>query len=456
MACVEKRGVNNYRITVYDGYNSQGRQVKKHITWKADAGMTDYQIKKELEKQKVLFEQECRGGQAISSAIKLKDFIDLWFEKYANLNLRVTTIDNYKSLSVRVNKALGHIRLDRINPNDLNKFYGTLMGCTPQNHKTYALNFDLKAALFKANLTYRKFSKLSDIGIRTVNSVANGSNVSADNAEKIARTLHLRFEDAFRSIDNRKMNLSSKTVKHYHGFLSSVFTRAVKWGYIKDNPCERVDPPKIMRKQIECLSMDEAKTFLKGLSQECLKYQVIFSLLLYTGLRRGELLGLEWSDINEEKKTISINRTSVYIRSKGQLTDTTKNEHSIRVISISDELLSLLKSYKAEQDELKQRLGDYWVDSDRICIKDDGSPMGVGTPYSILRKLLKKYNMDAVSLHSLRHTNATIMIEAGVDLKTTSARLGHSQTSTTMNIYVHEIKSAQEQAAETISRALAF
>ena len=82
--------------------------------------------------------------------------------------------------------------------------------------------------------------------------------------------------------------------------------------------------------------------------------------------------------------------------------------------------------------------------------------MGVGTPYSILRKLLKKYNMDAVSLHSLRHTNATIMIEAGVDLKTTSARLGHSQTSTTMNIYVHEIKSAQEQAAETISRALAF
>lgn len=82
--------------------------------------------------------------------------------------------------------------------------------------------------------------------------------------------------------------------------------------------------------------------------------------------------------------------------------------------------------------------------------------MGVGTPYGILQKLIEKYNLPQVSLHSLRHTNATIMIESGTDLKTTSDRLGHSQASTTMNIYVHQIKSSNEHAAENISKALAI
>ena len=182
----------------------------------------------------------------------------------------------------------------------------------------------------------------------------------------------------------------------------------------------------------------------------------MFSILIYTGLRRGELLGLEWSDINFEKKTMSISRTSVHIRSKGIVTDTTKNEYSIREISISDELIELLKLYYQEQQELKAKLGDMWVETNRICIRDDGSPMGIGTPYNTLQKLLKKYKLPDVSLHSLRHTNATIMIESGTDLKTTSARLGHSQASTTMNIYVHQIKSSNEHAAENISKALSI
>lgn len=153
---------------------------------------------------------------------------------------------------------------------------------------------------------------------------------------------------------------------------------------------------------------------------------------------------------------MSISRTSVKIRSKGIVTDTTKNEYSIREISISDELIELLKAYYKEQQELKSKLGDLWVNTNRICIKDDGSPMGVGTPYGILKKLIEKYNLPQVSLHSLRHTNATIMIESGTDLKTTSDRLGHSQASTTMNIYVHKIKSSDEHAAENISKALSI
>ena len=455
MASIEKRG-DGYRITVYDSYNDNGRQVKRHKTWKPSADMTEYQIKKELERQCVAFEQECKSGQTLSGAIKLKEYIELWFDKYAVSHLRQTTLENYHDLSKRVYKELVHIRIDRLNPNDLNKFYASLMGYTPQNHNNYALKFDFKSILSERNISYRKFAEMSNVGIRTVNSIASGDNVSLQTAHKIADCLKLDFEKYFKPANNQKGILSSKTVKHYHSFLSSALSKAVKWGYIKDNPCDRVDPPRIQHKQIKCFTTDEAKIFLKGLSQECLKYRVMFSILIYTGLRRGELLGLEWSDINFEKKTMSISRTSVHIRSKGIVTDTTKNEYSIREISISDELIELLKLYYQEQQELKAKLGDMWVETNRICIRDDGSPMGIGTPYNTLQKLLKKYKSPDISLHSLRHTNATIMIESGTDLKTTSARLGHSQASTTMNIYVHQIKSSNEHAAENISKALSI
>ena len=129
---------------------------------------------------------------------------------------------------------------------------------------------------------------------------------------------------------------------------------------------------------------------------------------------------------------------------------------SLRTITVSPGLIDLLKDYYNEQMITKQELGDLWVDSNRICVQWNGKPMSPNTPYEILQKLLNKYGLPKVSLHSLRHTNATIMIESGVDLKTTSTRLGHSQTSTTMNIYVHQIKSANEHAAENISKVLAI
>lgn len=455
MASIEKRG-KGYRITVYDGYNDKGRQVKRHKVWRPTDDMTEYQIKKELERQCVAFEQECKSGQSLSGTIKFKEFTELWFDKYAVSHLKQTTLDNYHDLSKRVYEVLGHIRLDRLNPNDLNKFYTLLLGYAPQNHNSYAPTFDFKSFLSERNISYRRFAEMANVGIRTINSIASGNNVSLEVAYKIADCLKLNFQKSFKPANNKKGVLASKTVKHYHSFISSVLSKAVKWGYIKNNPCDRVDPPRLERKQINCFNTEQAKIFLKGLSEECLKYRVIFSILIYTGLRRGELLGLEWSDINFEKKTMSISRTSVKIRSKGIITDTTKNEYSIREISISDELIELLKEYYKEQQELKSKLGDLWVDTNRICIKDDGRPMGVGTPYGILQKLINKYNLPQVSLHSLRHTNATIMIESGTDLKTTSDRLGHSQASTTMNIYVHQIKSSNEHAAENISKALAI
>lgn len=455
MACVEKRG-NKYRITVYDGYNTDGKQVKKRKSWEPDPNMTDYQIKKELEKQCILFEQECKRGQVVNGSMKFEEFAEKWFIEYAKPNLKPTTLERYRTLTERTYKAIGHLRLDRIRPTDLTKFYVSLSGTEPNKKVSYRIKIDFKEAAHNQSLSYRCLAEVSGLGIRTINSIAHGDVVSDSTAKTISKTLNTNVDKIFETVDTKSCHLAQKTVKHYHTFISSVLERAVKWGYIYENPCKKIDSPKVDRKQIKCLTTEQAKKFLKGLEGECLKYKVIFYTLLFTGMRRGELLGLEWSDIDFGKNTISINRTSLYTSSKGTFTDTTKTDHSIRTIYVSDELINLLKQYHTEQIKTKCMLGDLWVDSNRIFTQWDGKPMSTNTPYDILQKLLNKYNLPHVSIHSLRHTNATIMIESGTDLKTTSTRLGHSQTSTTMNIYVHQIKSSNEHAAENISKALSL
>ena len=141
MASIEQRG-DKYRITVYDGYDMNGHQVKRRKTWEPDVNMTDYQIKKELERQCVLFELECKRGQVVNGSIKFEEFAEKWFKEYAQTNLRPTTIARYRALTERVYKAIGHVRLDRIKPNDLTRFYMSLRGMDANKKSSYKIKGD--------------------------------------------------------------------------------------------------------------------------------------------------------------------------------------------------------------------------------------------------------------------------------------------------------------------------
>lgn len=252
--------------------------------------------------------------------------------------------------------------------------------------------------------------------------------------------------------------LAPKTIKHYHTFISSVLERAVKWQVIQDNPARRIDAPKVDRVAIEHMDDKQAIRFMEIVQDEPIEYRVIFTMLLITGMRRGELLGLEWPDIDFENGVVHIRRTSQYAAGRGIYTDTTKTEQSKRPLSVPAELLDLLRQYRACQNEQRLRLGDAWssewADHPRLFTKADGRPMHPNTPYKELHKLLERNGMDAVSLHSLRHTNATLLIGSGADVRTVSGRLGHSQTSTTLNIYAEFLQSADKAASETLADTL--
>lgn len=250
--------------------------------------------------------------------------------------------------------------------------------------------------------------------------------------------------------------LSRKTVVHHLSFISDVFSYAVKMDMLSDNPCRRVTIPNGEAKEKNIYSIDELEQLIKLLETAPLKYRLFFTMVLYTGFRRSEMLGLEWKDIDWENRVISIRRTSNYTAERGTYTDTTKTRKSKRSGRYPQVVFDLLKAYKAEQDEERERIGNKWIDNDRIFVKWNGEPMNNNTPYWWLRYFCDDKKIRFCDVHSFRHLHASLLINAGVDVATVSADLGHTNSNTTLGIYTHEFQEAQARTSSIIENALNF
>lgn len=247
--------------------------------------------------------------------------------------------------------------------------------------------------------------------------------------------------------------LSSSTLMHYHRLLSSMFNRAVLWGIIPASPL-KVQPPKVEQAEAAHLDEDQAAALLGALEGEPIQYRTMINLLLYTGLRKGELLGLEWQDIDFEKRIMHVQRSSQYIQGAGIITKPPKNKRSQRAIKLSESASVMLREYRVWQAEQRLSVGDRWEDCGRLFVTWDGRPMHPDTLPRWFDKFLKRHGLPDINIHGLRHTCASLMIAHNVDIRTVSKRLGHAQVSTTGNIYAHQIQSADEAAADAIELAL--
>ncbi|WP_294754447.1 tyrosine-type recombinase/integrase [uncultured Ruminococcus sp.] len=386
MASITKRG-GSYLIKVSCGYNCKGKQMVQTITWKPEPGMSAKQIEKEVNRQAVLFEEACNQGYQ-SVAVKFETFCEEWFESYAKNNLRNTTYERMLRLRPRVYSALGHIRIDKMNPRQIQAFINSL--------------------------------------------ASKGANQRNGNP------------------------LSPKTIKHYYSLISEVFTFAEKMDVVSQNPCKKVSIPKGQYKEKEIYSPAEIQKILNLLENEPIKYQVFFTLMIYSGFRRGEMLGLEWKDVNFESSIISIRRTSNYTSMKGTYTDTTKTRRSQRTLKFPEHIMSLLKKYKSEQAEHAFKCGDKWIENDRLFTKWNGEPMYNGQPYSWFEGFCEKNDIPFRGIHCFRHTFASLLVNQGVDIVTVSGALGHSEVSTTSNIYCHMLDEARAKVADAVSAALDF
>ena len=253
---------------------------------------------------------------------------------------------------------------------------------------------------------------------------------------------------------NETHKLSSKTILEHHRLLHSMLQQAVYWQMIPYNPASRVRPPKARRPNINFYDDVQTIALIKALEGEELKFRVIILLTIFTGLRRGEVLGLEWQDIDFKNSSVTVRQASQYVSSIGIYTKDPKTETSNRIISIPESITKLLKEYQRKQLKNRLLLGDKWIETNRLFVQSNGAPMHPDTITKWFRQFLEDKNLPHITFHGLRHTHATLLISQGLDVRTVSNRLGHAQTSTTLNIYAHAFAKMDREASEKLDNLL--
>jgi len=451
MATVRKRG-NSYQIRASAGYDANGEQIVKSMTWKPTPGMTAKQIEKELQRVKIDFERRVESGQYLDGNIRFGEFADKWIREYAEKQLAPSTVVSYRRYLKRTNEAIGHIRLDKLQPQHLLEFYSNLAEEGIREDFKFIASIDLVECLIEHGFTQRSFSNQASISKDTVNFACKGKKISMRSAETICMALNMKIDEAFHKCEKRK--LSGNTLLHYHHLISSILTTAVQWQVVSSNPADRVKPPKIVPKESGFLDINQARHLVALLENEPIQYKTAILLLLYSGMRRGELCGLEWSDFDFDNCTVNISRTSQYLPGKGVFEKGTKTKGSIRAIRLPGVTFILLREYRKWQTEKRLPMGDQWHETGRLFTSWNGEPISPDILTQWFDGFIKRSDLPPIHLHSLRHTNASMLIASGEDVRTVSGRLGHSQPSTTLNIYSHVIQSADAKASRTLENIL--
>ncbi len=257
-----------------------------------------------------------------------------------------------------------------------------------------------------------------------------------------------------------KKGLSAKTVRYVHNVLKVALNSAVDDKLIAENPCVKVKLPKVNPYKATLLFVEQIQQLFEYLNNN--RYEVEIKLACLHGLRRGEVLGLKFSDINFEKHTMTINRQVTIIRTYDEQKEkkesyyglkSLKTEKSNRVLEMSDETEHLIRLKKIWCDERKKYLADMYEDNDLICCNEDGTILSPQTLYHAFKRILKACDLPDMRFHDLRHSYATLCVDLNIPIKVISQVLGHSSTAVTAEVYADSI-SAKKELAERISNAI--
>lgn len=456
MAQIEKRANGTYRIRVFCGYSADGKHQKSQsMTWKPPKeNMNEQQIQKALNKAAFEFENQCRSGTTVNT-MKLETFIEIWFENYANRTMKQSGVERCRGYCPRVLERLGHYRLDKVTPLEIDQFVAWLQKQRVLNEATAQSKVDIKALQTQHKLKQKELAEKAGVSPQTVKAAIDGKVIKFENAKKLSAALDMPFDKMFKKLDTEKL-LTPKTVKNYVSFLSSVFDYAVRIKAIADNPCKNAAIPKIPRKEAKMFTVEQAKTFLDILEKDTtpIKYKAFFHLAIFGGFRSGEILGLEWNDINFENNTVHIRRTVHHSTKLGYYDTEPKSKTSVRTLTLPENVMFTLKQLQNEQLSQRLTLGDKWNATSRLFTTWNGLQMNGATPFAWLTKICKENDLPKVNLHSFRHLNASLLISQGVDVKTVQSVLGHSQASTTLDIYAAAFQEREAQALGAVANVL--
>lgn len=265
--------------------------------------------------------------------------------------------------------------------------------------------------------------------------------------------------DALKALDIQKVyadmqarGLSARVVRHTHSALHNALKQAVKWGLLSRNPSELVELPKVPHKERRVLSPDDAISFLEAAAD--MPHGLLFEFALITGMRPEEYLALQWSDIDFERGTATVQRA--LIRHKGSWSfQDTKTARSRRTISLPPQLLHKLSDHKRKQAEERLKIGPLWQANGLVFCSKTGTPLSIPSlTYRYFRPILEKAELPRIRLYDLRHSCATLLLIAEENPKVVSERLGHSTIVLTLDTYSHVLPTMQQQATAKLEKML--
>lgn len=456
MATIEKQAGKNgttYRITVYSGFDTQGKRIRHRQTYKPEPGMTARQTEKAVQRAAADFERSIEQGYALDNRQSFAEYAAYVLELKERSGTKSKTLDRYRELMGRINQAIGHMKLADIRPQHLNSFYKNLS--EPGIRETGGIataKIDL-ATWLKANKKSRAgIARAAGVAASTVSAAAQGQPIQEVKAEAIAQAMGKRLGDVF-TVEYDMEPLSDKTVLAYHRLISIILAQAEKEMLVPYNAAAKATPPKAAKKAPNYFQPETISEILKALEAEPLKWQLITHMLLVTGCRRGEIMGLKWDKVDFKTNRVKIDRELIISKSKGVHESSTKT-NDIRYLTLPTETMVLLRKHKREQLRLQLANGDRWIDSGYVFTQDNGDHMNPDSVTGWLYGFSRRHGLPHINPHAFRHTVASVLLANGTDIVTVAAQLGHASASTTENFYAHIIEENKAKASECIADVL--
>ena len=456
MATIEKYAGKDgitYRISVSAGFDTQGKRIRHRMSYKPTPGMTPRQIEKAAQKAAMDFERSIEQGFALDNRQTFAEYAAYVLDLKQRTGTKTRTLDRYRDMMVRINQAIGHIKLADLRPQHLNSFYKNLAepGIRIGGGSAKA-KINLAEWLKKNKVTRGALAEKAGISAATVGVAVKGEPIKEEKALAIAKAMGKKAEDVF-DIEKNMEPLADKTILEHHRLISTILSQAEKEMLVPYNAAAKATPPRTNKKDPNYFQPETISEILEALESEPLKWRLITHLLIVTGCRRGEIMGLKWEKVDFEHSRVKIDMALVSSKSKGVFEETTKTS-DIRYLTLPMETMDLLKQHKLEQLRLQLANGDRWIHTGYVFTQDNGDHMNPDSITGWLKDFSARHGLPHINPHAFRHTVASVLLANGTDIVTVSKQLGHASITTTENFYSHIIEENKAKAAECIADVL--
>ena len=456
MATIEKytgKDGLTYRITVYNGVDSKGKRIRHRMNYKPAPGMTPRQIEKAAQRAAADFERSIEQGFALDNRQTFSEYAAYVIDLKERTGTKTRTLDRYRDMMVRINQAIGHIKLADLRPQHLNGFYknlaepGIRMGGGSAKAK-----IDMVAWLKKNKISRGKLAEKAGIAAATVGVAVKGETVTIEKAQAIAQAMEKKLDEVF-NVEKNMEPLSDKTILEHHRLISTILAQAEKEMLVPYNAAAKASPPRTTKKTPNYFQPETVAAILEALEAEPLKWRLITHLLIVTGCRRGEIMGLRWEKVDFDNNRVKIDRALISSKSKGVYEESTKTS-DIRYLTLPRETMDLLRLHKREQLRLQLANGDRWLHTGYVFTQDNGDRMNPDSITGWLHDFSRRHNLPNINPHAFRHTVASVLLANGTDIVTVSKQLGHASITTTESFYSHIIEENKAKASECIADVL--